>query len=61
MSTEEFKELYGGDMSLEPVIPEGMVEDEEVHEPTQDWPGWSADNITVFDDTSAIYNEDSFI
>ena len=60
MSTEEFGELFDRDMSTEPVIPEGMVVDE-VHEPKQDWPGWSADDIAVFDDTSAIHNEDSSI
>jgi hypothetical protein len=61
MSTEEFGELFGRDMSLEPTIPDAMMEDAEVHEPTQDWPGWSTDDITLFNDTSAIHNEESFI
>jgi hypothetical protein len=61
MSTEEFGELFGRDMSLEPIIPDAMMEDAEVQEPTQDWPGWSTDDITIFNDTSAIYNEESFI
>ena len=60
MSTEEFGELFDRDMSVE-FSPEGMVRADEVHEQTQDWPGWSADDIAVFDDTSAIHKEDNLI
>ena len=52
MSVEEFGELLDQDMS-EPVILEGMAT-AEVHKLTQEWTGWSVDDIAVLADTSAI-------
>ena len=52
MSTEEFGALLEQDMS-EPVILKD-TEMEEVQEPAHEWAGWSADDIEVFANTSAI-------
>jgi hypothetical protein len=56
MSTVEFGALLDQDMSEQVILKD--TEMAEVQEPTQDWAGWSTEDLEVFADTWAIEAEE---